>query len=144
VAAHLVRLGDLSELLEIEADRERWSVTHLERQIHTELFARLLKSRDRAGVMDLASRGQILERPANAIQHPYVLDFLDLPESPKLRESDLETAILEKLQQFLLELGKGFAFVARRRSRGQPCELACGVHPSAASLSTASRVCGSR
>jgi predicted nuclease of restriction endonuclease-like (RecB) superfamily len=100
---------------EIEAERGNWSVPHLERQIHTQLFARLLKSRDKAGVLDLASRGQVLERPVDAIKQPYVLDFLDLPEHPQLRESDLEGAILEKLQHFLLELGKGFAFVARQK-----------------------------
>lgn len=100
---------------EIEAERDGWSVPHLERQVHTQLFARLLKSRDKAGVLDLATRGQVLERPADAIKHPYVLDFLDLPESTRLRESDLESAILEKLQHFLLELGKGFAFVARQK-----------------------------
>jgi predicted nuclease of restriction endonuclease-like (RecB) superfamily len=100
---------------EIEAEREGWSVPQLERQIHTQLFARLLKSRDKAGVMDLAVRGQVLERPVDAIKHPYVLDFLDLPDSHQLRESDLESAILEKMQQFLLELGKGFAFVARQK-----------------------------
>lgn len=100
---------------EIEAEREGWSVQHLERQIHTQLFARLLKSRDKAGVMDLATRGQVLERPIDAMKHPYVLDFLDLPEAHLLRERDLETAILDKLQHFLLELGKGFAFVARQK-----------------------------
>ncbi len=100
---------------EIEADRGKWSLPHLERQVHTQLFARLLKSRDKAGVMDLATRGQVLERPVDAIRHPYVLDFLDLPESAALRESDLEGAILEKLQHFLLEIGKGFAFVARQK-----------------------------
>jgi predicted nuclease of restriction endonuclease-like (RecB) superfamily len=101
--------------LEIEAERGNWSVPHLERQIHTQLFARLLKSRDKAGVLDLSSRGQVLERPVDAIKQPYVLDFLDLPEHPQLRESDIEGAILEKLQHFLLELGKGFAFVARQK-----------------------------
>jgi predicted nuclease of restriction endonuclease-like (RecB) superfamily len=100
---------------EIEAEREGWSAEHLERQIHTQLFARLHKSRDKAGVLDLASRGQVLERPIDAIKHPYVLDFLDLPEGHALREQDLETAILDQLQQFLLELGKGFAFVARQK-----------------------------
>ena len=100
---------------ELEAECAQWSVPHLERQIHTQLFARLLKSRDKAGVVDLASRGQVLERPADAIKHPYVLDFLALPESPRLRESDLQRAILEKMQHFLLELGKGFAFVARQK-----------------------------
>jgi predicted nuclease of restriction endonuclease-like (RecB) superfamily len=100
---------------EIEAERAEWSVQHLERQIDTHLFARLLKSRDKAGVMDLATRGQVLERPVDAIKHPFVLDFLELPESEKLRESDIEGAILEKLQQFLLELGRGFAFVSRQK-----------------------------
>ena len=100
---------------EIEAERESWSVLQLERQIGTHLFARLLKSRDKTGVMDLANRGQVIERPEDAVKNAYVLDFLDLPESPLLRESDLESAILEKLRQFLLELGKGFAFVARQK-----------------------------
>jgi predicted nuclease of restriction endonuclease-like (RecB) superfamily len=99
---------------EIEAEQAGWSVGHLERQIHTQLFARLLKSRDKAGVLDLASRGQALERPVDAIKHPYVLDFLDLPEAHQLRERDLESAILDQLQSFLLELGKGFAFVGRQ------------------------------
>jgi predicted nuclease of restriction endonuclease-like (RecB) superfamily len=100
---------------EIEAEREGWPVTHLERQIHTQLFARLLKSRDKDGVMDLARRGQTIERPIDLMKSPVVLDFLDLPESELLREHDLESAILSKLSQFLLELGKGFAFVARQK-----------------------------
>ena len=65
--------------------------------------------------MDLASRGQVLERPVDALKSPYVLDFLELPESHQLREADLESAIIDKLQHFLLELGKGFAFVARQK-----------------------------
>jgi predicted nuclease of restriction endonuclease-like (RecB) superfamily len=100
---------------EIEAERSVWPVEHLERQIHTQLFARLLKSRDKDGVMDLARRGQTVERPIDLMKSPVVLDFLDLPESELLRESDLESAILSKLSQFLLELGKGFAFVARQK-----------------------------
>lgn len=88
---------------------------HLERQIHTQLFARLLKSRDQPGVMDLAARGQAVERPIDLMKSPVVLDFLDLPDGEVLRESDLEGAILSKLSQFLLELGKGFAFVARQK-----------------------------
>ena len=100
---------------EIEAERNAWPVDHLERQIHTQLFARLLKSRNKKGLMDLARRGQIVERPIDVMKSPVVLDFLDLPESEALRESHLETAILSKLSQFLLELGKGFAFVARQK-----------------------------
>lgn len=99
---------------EIEAERCNWSQPVLERQIHSHLFARLLKSKDKAGVLKLASEGQAINRPMDVIKHPYVLDFLDLPESVKLRESALESAIIEKLQPFLLELGKGFAFVARQ------------------------------
>ena len=100
---------------EIEAERENWSTPHLERQIHTHLHLRLLKSRDKEGVRALARAGQVIERPVALIKSPVVLDFLDLPESSALRESDLETAIIGKLSHFLLELGKGFAFVARQK-----------------------------
>ena len=76
---------------------------------------RLLKSRNKAGVMELAKRGQTVERPIDLMKSPVVLDFLDLPDSEMLRETDLESAILSKLSHFLLELGKGFAFVARQK-----------------------------
>lgn len=99
---------------EIEAAKENWSVPQLERQIHTCLFARLLKSQDKAGVLAMANEGHEMLRPVDAIKHPYVLDFLELPEDKSLHESDLEAAIMDKLQPFLLELGKGFAFVARQ------------------------------
>lgn len=102
------------QFYEIEAEKGNWSVRVLERQIHSLLFARLLKSRDKAGVLALATEGQAVSQPIDVIKHPYVLDFLDLPEQTQLRESDLESAILENLQPFLLELGKGFAFVARQ------------------------------
>jgi hypothetical protein len=65
-------------------------------------------------MLKLARDGQTVERPMDVIKHPYVLDFLDLPDAPQLHESVLEAAIIEKLQPFLLELGKGFAFVARQ------------------------------
>jgi predicted nuclease of restriction endonuclease-like (RecB) superfamily len=100
---------------EIEAEKDGWEVKHLERQIHTFLFARLLKSRDKAGVMDLAREGQILKTPADAIRNPYILDFLGLPDSDALHESTIESAIIGNLQSFLLELGKGFAFVGRQK-----------------------------
>ncbi|MDZ4854234.1 MAG: PDDEXK nuclease domain-containing protein [Nitrospirota bacterium] len=79
------------------------------------LFARLLKSRDKAGVLAMATRGQIIEKPVDVLKDPYVLDFLDLPDTNKLHESDVEAAIIRQLQEFLLELGKGFAFVARQK-----------------------------
>lgn len=100
---------------EIEAERDAWSVTHLEHQIHSFLFARLLKSRDKAGVMELSSRGQEIQAPIDAIKDPYILDFLNLPDGTLLHESNLESAIINNLQSFLLELGKGFAFVARQK-----------------------------
>ena len=86
----------------------------LERQMHSLLFARLLKSRNKAGVLALANAGQEVNAPIDAIKHPYVLDFLNLPEAPQLHESTLEAAIIDNLQPFLLELAKGFAFVARQ------------------------------
>ena len=99
---------------EIESERCNWSQPVLERQIHSHLFLRLMKSSDKAGVLQLAQQGQALQRPMDVIKHPYVLDFLDLPEATRLHESRLEAAIIDKLQPFLLEMGKGFAFVARQ------------------------------
>ena len=100
---------------EVEAEKGGWEIKHLKRQIHTFLFARLLKSRDKAGVMDLAREGQILKTPADAMRNPYILDFLGLPDSDVLHESTIESAIIGNLQSFLLELGKGFAFVGRQK-----------------------------
>jgi predicted nuclease of restriction endonuclease-like (RecB) superfamily len=100
---------------EIEAEREHWQVEHLERQIHTQMHLRLLKSRNKGGVLELARKGQIVEQPSDLIKSPLILDFLGLPERYEYRESDLEAAVISKLSQFLLELGKGFAFVARQR-----------------------------
>jgi predicted nuclease of restriction endonuclease-like (RecB) superfamily len=103
------------QFYEIEAERDGWSVPHLERQIHSFLFARLLKSRDKAGVLALARKGMEIAHPIDAIKNPYVLDFLGLPDADVLHESELESAIINNLQAFLLELGKGFAFVARQK-----------------------------
>lgn len=100
---------------EIEAEKEGWSATHLERQIHSLLFGRLIKSRDKAGALDMAREGLALRLPIDTIKDPYVLDFLDLPDAPALHESQIESAIIAHLQEFLLELGKGFAFVARQK-----------------------------
>jgi predicted nuclease of restriction endonuclease-like (RecB) superfamily len=100
---------------EHEAARSHWNKRQLERQINSLLFERLLKSRDKDGVLQLASEGQTVARPMDAIKDPYVLEFLGLPESHRLVESDLETALTNHLQDFLLELGTGFAFVARQK-----------------------------
>ncbi|MBF0362758.1 MAG: DUF1016 family protein [Oligoflexia bacterium] len=100
---------------EIEAEKERWSVPQLERQINSFLFARLLKSKNKNGVMKLAKEGNVVKSPADAIKEPYVLDFLGLKDAEAFHESELESAIITHLQDFLLELGKGFAFVARQK-----------------------------
>jgi len=100
---------------EIETERNRWNVRELERQINSLFFERLLKSRDKEGMLKLAREGHALYNPMDAIKDPYVLEFLDLPESHRLVESDLEEALITHLQEFLLELGTGFAFVARQK-----------------------------
>ena len=99
---------------EVETARNGWSARELERQIASLLFERLARSRDKAGLLALATRGQEVQAPEDAIKDPVVLEFLGLPESPRLVESDLEAALLANLQAFLLELGTGFAFVARQ------------------------------
>lgn len=100
---------------EIEAEKEGWSVPVLERQIHSFLFARLLKSKNKSGVLELAKKGQEIQKPEDAIKNPYVLDFLGLNHSKEFLESDIEQAVIDNLQSFILELGKGFAFVARQK-----------------------------
>lgn len=103
------------DFYEIEAIRNGWSARQLERQVNSLLFFRLLKSRDKKGLLELANEGQHIQQPVDAIKDPYVLEFLDLPESHRLVESKLEEALLSRLQAFLLELGSGFAFVGRQR-----------------------------
>jgi predicted nuclease of restriction endonuclease-like (RecB) superfamily len=99
---------------EIESLKNNWSSRELERQINSLLFERLAKSTDQQGLMKLATQGQVVQKPADVFKDPFVIEFLGLPESPRLVESDLETALIENLQTFLLELGKGFAFVKRQ------------------------------
>ena len=103
------------QFYEQEAARNHWNKRQLERQINTLLFERLLKSRDKDGVLQLANKGQATEHPIDVIKDPYALEFLGIPESHRILESDLETALTTHMQEFLLELGAGFAFVARQR-----------------------------
>jgi len=102
------------DFYEIEAIRNAWSARELERQINSLLFDRLAKSRDKSGLLRLAVQGQEIAQPVDVLKDPLVLEFLDLPESPRLVESKLEHALIGNLQTFLLELGKGFAFVSRQ------------------------------
>lgn len=100
---------------EIEAIRGRWSTPELERQISSLLFERLLKSRNKKGVMALARKGSQPQKPVDILKDPFVLEFLELPEGHQLVESRFEQALVDHMRQFLLELGCGFAFVARQQ-----------------------------
>lgn len=99
---------------EIEATQNHWSARELERQINSLLYERLALSRDKKGLLRLARKGQEIQGPLDVFKDPLVLEFLKIPAAAKLVESDLEEALLNELQAFLLELGKGFAFVARQ------------------------------
>ena len=87
---------------EIEAEKEGWSVPVLELQIHSFLFARLLKSRDKDGVLKLTKKGQLIKTPADSLKDPYILDFLGLTDSKQIHESKLESAMIDNLQKDLL------------------------------------------
>ena len=100
---------------EIEAHNEGWSVRQLQRQYHSSLYERLLLSRDKDEVKRLAKEGQKIETPDDIIKNPLVLEFLNLDEHPTYTEKDIEGAIISKLQEFMLELGKGFLFEARQK-----------------------------
>ncbi len=100
---------------EIEAAANSWSVRELERQIGSSLFERLALSRNKEEVSQLAKEGLVLGKAADLIKNPLVLEFLELEERPAYSEEELEEAIIDKLEQFLLELGKGFLFEARQK-----------------------------
>ena len=100
---------------EIEAARGNWSVRELQRQFNSSLYERLALSKDKKGVKELARKGQIIEKPADALKHHTVLEFLDLREDERYSESDLENAIINKIEHFMLELGKGFLFEGRQK-----------------------------
>lgn len=96
------------------AINEGWSVRELQRQIDTALFERLALSKDAKAVMKLATKGQIIEKDTDIAKDPYVLEFLNIPEQYSYSEKQLEQKIIDNLQKFILELGKGFGFIARQ------------------------------
>ena len=100
---------------EIETAREGWSVPELRRQKASCLYERLALSRDKKGVRRLATKGQLIARPEDVLKEPLVLEFLGLDERAGYSESDLESALIDHLEKFLLELGKGFLFEARQK-----------------------------
>ncbi len=97
-----------------QCEKEDWSVRELKRQRNSLLFQRLALSKDKAGVLALAQNGVEIQRAEDIIKDPYVLEFLNLEQQERYKERDLEQAIIDNLQKFLLELGKGFAFIGRQ------------------------------
>ena len=112
----LMRIDNPDErrFYEIEAKENNWSLRELQRQFDSSLYERLQLSRDKDGIKALAKKGQIIESPKDVIKDPYVLEFLGLEELPQYSESELEQRLIDHLQTFLLELGKGFTFVGRQ------------------------------
>jgi predicted nuclease of restriction endonuclease-like (RecB) superfamily len=106
---------DERRFYEIESRENQWSLSELKRQFNSGIYERLALSRDKKGVKSLADKGQIIGNPQDVLKDPYVLEFLGLDENTHYSESDLESAIIDKLETFLLELGKGFLFEARQK-----------------------------
>ena len=99
---------------EKQAEIENWSFRELKRQIDSSLFERLALSKDKKAILELSKKGQILLNPNDLVKDPYIFEFLNIPEQNLIKERQLEKKLLINLQKFLLELGKGFSFVARQ------------------------------
>lgn len=110
-----IKTKDERNFYEIEAIENDWSLRELKRQIKSSLYERLALSRDKKKVKELSEKGQQIECAKDIIKNPYILEFLDLHEHPHYSEHELETAIIDKIENFLLELGKGFLFEARQK-----------------------------
>ena len=110
-----IRDPDERSFYEIEAANSDWSFRQLKRQVASCLYERLALSRDKKRIRKLAEEGHTVTEPADLLKEPLVLEFLGLDEMPGYSETDLETALIDKLQHFLLELGKGFLFEARQK-----------------------------
>ena len=112
----LMRMEDIDarNFYEIEAFENNWSLRELKRQVNSSLYERLVLSKDKEKVKELAVKGQIIEKAQDVIKDPYILEFLGLDEKSDYSENKLETEIINKLEMFLLELGKGFTFVGRQ------------------------------
>ena len=112
----LMRIEDINarNFYEIEAFENNWSLRELKRQVNSSLYERLVLSKDKEKVKELSVKGQIIEKAQDIIKDPYILEFLGLDEKSDYSENKLETEIINKLEMFLLELGKGFTFVGRQ------------------------------
>lgn len=112
----LMRISNPQErkFYETEAANERWSLREMKRQFNSALYERLALSRGKQAVAEMSQKGQIVERPEDIVKDPYILEFLGLKVDSRYSESDLEQRIIDELQNFLLELGKGYTFVGRQ------------------------------
>lgn len=112
----LMRIENINarNFYEIEAFENNWSLRELKRQVNSSLYERLVLSKDKEKVKELSVKGQIIEKAQDVIKDPYILEFLGLDEKSDYSENKLETEIINKLEMFLLELGKGFTFVGRQ------------------------------
>ena len=118
--SHYVELLKIEDPLERgfyerQCESENWGVRELKRQMKSMLFHRLAMSSDKHEVLRLAQEGKIIERPEDILREPYVFEFTGLPQLPVYKEGDLEEALVNNLSQFLLELGKGFAYIGRQQ-----------------------------
>lgn len=113
----LMRIEDKDErdFYEKEAIRSGWNVSTLKRQYHSSLYERLALSRNKDDVLRLANEGAIPQKPEDILHTPYVLEFAGLEDKASYHESDLESAVIDKMQKFLLELGKGFLYEQRQK-----------------------------
>lgn len=112
----LMRITDIDErhFYEIESVKNDWSLSELKRQFNSALYERLALSTNKKKVKELALKGQVIEKPEDAVKDPYILEFMGLQELPEYSETEMEKRIIDHLQQFLLELGTGFAFIGRQ------------------------------
>ena len=117
--SHYFEILKADSELEIEfyskqCEKENWSVRELKRQMKSMLFHRLAMSKDKEGVLKLSQKGIEIQKAEDIIKDPFVLEFLNIPQQHQYLESELEEKLVSNLQSFLLELGKGFAFIGRQ------------------------------
>jgi len=111
----LMGISNVDERHFYEIESANWSLRELKRQFNSSLYERLALSKDKEGIKKLSEQGQLIEKHSDVIKDPLVLEFLGFEEYNSYSETDLETAIIDKLENFLLELGKGFLFEARQK-----------------------------
>ena len=106
---------DERNFYEIESIKNNWSLRELKRQFDTALFERVALSKNKQGIKTLSQKGQVIESPKDLIKDPYILEFVGLEEKSSFSENELEQKLIDKIENFLLELGRGFTFVARQK-----------------------------